>query len=234
MTKLVYIDPGHGGQDSGAVGNDLREKEVVLDISQRLQKYLETNYVVDCRLSRTSDRTLALSARTKEANNLKASCLVSIHINAATDKAANGFESFVYTTDGPTSKSVELQQKLHQKLAPLWTGKGRKDRGKKKENFHMVREFKGAAVLLEFGFITNKQDADLLKDDQYLQSNASSAGEAIASYLSLPSKTEQSKNIYRVIVDGNQVGAYAEVDNVLDQAKKAVKAGKADIKLSLT
>ena len=233
MTKLVYIDPGHGGSDPGAVGNGLKEKEVVLEISERLQRYLETNYVVDCRLSRSTDKTLSLSARTKEANSIGADCLLSIHINAASAEEANGFESFVYTTDGNSSRSVAFQQKLHAKIAPLWTSKGRKDRGKKKANFHMVREFKGAAVLLEFGFITNKKDSILLKDDTFLQANARAAGEAVASYLNLPAKTEVSKTIYRVIIDGDQVGAFAEMDNVLDQVKIAMKAGKADIKLSL-
>lgn len=230
--KTVFIDPGHGGKDPGAVGHGLKEKTLVLNISQRIQRYLETNYVVDCCLSRYADEFVTLDNRTQDAKNLGASCLVSIHINAAAAADANGFESFVYTTDGPDSKSVKLQKELHQNIAPIWTTNGRNDRGQKKENFHMVREFKGPAVLLEFGFITNAKDAALLKDDEFLQQNARAVGDAIASYLGLPRQTEQTKNIYRVIIDGEQIGAYAESDNVLDQVKKAVTTGKDDIKLS--
>lgn len=233
MTKIFYLDPGHGGDDSGATANGLKEKDLVLDLSKRIKAYIESRYDVDCRLSRSTDRFVTLSGRTNEANKLNSDCLVSVHINAASAAGANGFESFVYLTDGANSKSVALQKKLHAKISPLWVNRGRKDRGKKKENFHIVREFKGAAVLLEFGFLTNDTDASHLKDESFLQINAEATAQAVAEYLELePKDKAKLDSIYRVSVDGKQVGAYADTDNVVNQVEKALNKGADNLVIS--
>lgn len=68
MHKL-YLDPGHGGNDSGAVGNGLREKDLTLKIARYCRDYLKANYSgVTIKMSRTGDSTKTLQARTNEAN----------------------------------------------------------------------------------------------------------------------------------------------------------------------
>jgi N-acetylmuramoyl-L-alanine amidase len=97
-TRVVVIDAGHGGRDSGKIGpNGLKEKDVALRISQRLATVLrERGYEVH--LTRTRDTLIALADRAKLANRLKAErpgvVFLSIHANAASSRSARGFETF--------------------------------------------------------------------------------------------------------------------------------------------
>lgn len=232
MKKIVAIDPGHGGSDPGAVGNGLTEKNLTLKISRMVRDALAEYPDLTPRLTRDADDSVALSKRTSTANAWGSACCVSIHINSAATAAAQGFESFIYTTDGAASKSASLQREIHQRVAALWTGKGRSDRGQKKANLHMVREFKGAAVLLELGFIVNTTDAALLRDEEFLQRNADAIAAGIAAHLGAERcEGDQGAALYRVKVDGNQVGAYAEVGNVLDKAQEALQSGAGTVEI---
>jgi len=98
IIKRVVLDPGHGGKDPGAVGKSgLREKEVVLDITKRLKRLLESQGL-DVRLTRESDVFISLWKRADIANKLEADFFISIHANAARSRYANGFEVF-YLSD---------------------------------------------------------------------------------------------------------------------------------------
>src|SRR4051812_48521298 len=97
MFKL-YLDPGHGGSDAGAVGNGIMEKGVTLSIATQIRDILESEYQdVSVRMSRTGDSFLSLSQRTKDANAWGANYFMSIHINAG---GGTGFETFVYRGSG--------------------------------------------------------------------------------------------------------------------------------------
>lgn len=233
MSKIFALDPGHGGTDPGAVGNGLEEKEIVLDVCQRVKRYMLKHYPgIDCRLTRNSDKTTSLAHRTNTANKWKADCFVSVHVNSAGATSANGYESFVYTTDGENSKSVALQKVLHKSLAKLWTDKDRRDRGMKKANYYVVKNFKGASVLVELGFIVNSEDAKLLKSHSFLQANAEALADSVAEYLGVTKSVTGGDDVYRVKVDGQQVGAFAEPDNIASQVEKAVRSGKGSVEVS--
>lgn len=235
MAKFkLFLDAGHGGHDSGAVGNGLKEKDIVLDVCHRVRGYIDKHYPdITCVLSRDNDTFIELRDRTGRANKMKADCLVSVHVNSTSAKSANGFESFIYTTDDETTKSYALQQKLHKKLSELWAGYRRRDRGQKKANFHMVREFKGASVLVELGFIVNDKDASLLKSDAFLQQNAEAIADAVAEYAGVTKRATQKETMYRVIVDGKQTGAYAVTDNVVSAFENAVQSGASKIEAEM-
>ncbi len=82
MFKL-YLDPGHGGSDSWAIGNNLKEKDVVLDIALRIRNILINEYEnVDIKMSRTTDVYRTLNERTDEANSWEADYFLSIHVNS--------------------------------------------------------------------------------------------------------------------------------------------------------
>lgn len=234
MAKFtLFLDPGHGGQDPGAVGNGLQEKAIVLNVCHRIKHYLSAHYPdIACVLSREDDTFIPLRERTDRANRMGADALVSVHVNSAADHRANGFESFIYTTDDSSSRSYALQQHLHGTLADLWASADRRDRGQKKANFHMVREFKGAAVLLELGFIVNAQDAKLLQDPAFLQAHAERIGDAVAAYAGM-SKRQPADKVYRIIVDGQQTGAFAVTDNVVRAFKQAIQSGARKIEAEL-
>lgn len=93
MAKKVFIDPGHGGSDSGAIGvNNLYEKNITLQISKKVETLLK-NQGIEVKLSRDSDKYLSLDERTSSANLWKADCFVAIHCNAF-NESARGIETF--------------------------------------------------------------------------------------------------------------------------------------------
>lgn len=92
---LIVIDPGHGGEDSGAVGRGgLVEKDVTLDIAKRLRNLLKQENGLKVILTRDRDVLVPLEERTKIANQKGANLFISIHTNASKKRGAQGFETF--------------------------------------------------------------------------------------------------------------------------------------------
>src|SRR5690606_33324558 len=88
----LMLDPGHGGHDPGAVAHGLREKDLTLDIAQRIRHMLEAEYEgVEVRLTRESDTDVSLSQRARMANQWGADFFLSIHVNAG---GGTGWESY--------------------------------------------------------------------------------------------------------------------------------------------
>jgi len=93
--RTVVIDPGHGGSETGAIGRGgLTEKEVVLDIANRLRDLLQANLGLHVELTREADIDKALEERTAHANWLKADVFISIHANAYRGSGVRGAETF--------------------------------------------------------------------------------------------------------------------------------------------
>jgi N-acetylmuramoyl-L-alanine amidase len=223
--KRIVLDAGHGGKDPGAVGNGLSEKNITLALVKETVTYLQMNYKATVFQTRNVDGTITLAERSSFANTNKADVFISFHINAHSSDLANGFESFIHPNAGSTTK--ELQKALHSKIVKLWKDAGRGDRGAKEANFHVLRETKMPAVLLEFGFVSNSKDAQLLKDYNFIKKNAAAVADALAEFLGLEKlKTfDKPKSIYRVIVNGKQTGAFAEQDNILRSVSESLKSG---------
>lgn len=109
--RRVVVDPGHGGHDPGAVGGEgTREKDVVLSIGLRLAKKLREEYGLDVVMTRTTDVFLELQERTAIANQVGADLFLSIHANAAPNKAASGIETY-YLSLAKTEKAAQLAAK---------------------------------------------------------------------------------------------------------------------------
>lgn len=186
----IYIDPGHGGSDPGAIGHGLQEKNLTLTISKYARTYLLNNYSgVEVRMSRTTDKYLSLGQRTNDANKWGATILVSVHINAG-PATGTGYEDFIY--NGSVSQATRnLQNDIHAEMSKLFSGF--RNRGKKRANFHMLRESRMPAVLPEFLFITNKQDADFLKSEVNLKRIGEALAKAIAKHQGLKAKVPTKK-----------------------------------------
>jgi N-acetylmuramoyl-L-alanine amidase len=207
---LIYLDAGHGGRDSGATGNGIAEKDIVLDICKRIEAGLKS---FDCRVmqSRTTDTFLTLAERTTRANNARADVFVSVHCNAFTNNTARGFETFRHTNT--PARTVSFQNVLHEEIMKAISGNNIPDRGKKQANFHVLRESNMSACLTECLFVSNPTEARLLADASFRQRLAQGHIDGLVKFLGLrrierPPETPSNDKLFRV-----QVGAFAERRN---------------------
>ncbi|ETI68599.1 N-acetylmuramoyl-L-alanine amidase [Neobacillus vireti] len=183
----LYLDPGHGGTDSGAQGNGLNEKDVTLKISLKIQEIFTKKYEnIIIKMSRTSDISKSLSQRTNEANAWGADFYLSIHINAADSTTAQGYEDYIYSGLSTTSRSASYQDIIHQEVTKV---NGLIDRGQKKADFHVLRESSMSALLSENGFITNAHDATLMKQASWLEKVAQGHVNGLAKAFNLKLKS---------------------------------------------
>lgn len=226
MTKLVWLDAGHGGKDSGAVGNGLYEKNITLALALRVRDILLDNYNgVAVKMTRTTDVFYELSERAKMANNANADFFFSIHVNAG---GGTGYEDFIYNK--PQAASIANQKTIHAKVVPVLTKYNIRNRGMKQANFAVVRETKMPAMLVETLFIDNANDAALLKNVSFLEDIAQAYANGIAEVVGATKKTTttttkpatntntNTKVIYRV-----QVGAFSQKANA-DALAAKIKA----------
>lgn len=172
----VLIDAGHGGKDPGAVGFG-NEKDynlpVALEVGRILQKYgLEVIF------SRTTDVRMGDSVasdlinRTNKGKLYGVDISVSFHMNGDEDPSAEGFETFTYSRG---VNELRLANAVHNHVigTNLYV-----DRGVKQKDLHMCREISGPAILVEMGFISNKEDYDVVnnKDTRYLVARSVARG----------------------------------------------------------
>ncbi|HNW92632.1 MAG TPA: N-acetylmuramoyl-L-alanine amidase, partial [bacterium] len=107
--RKIVIDAGHGGQDPGAVGNALNEKDINLALALRTQNALRERLPgVQVILTRSDDRFISLGGRPKIANDANADMFISIHCNASVNTSANGFEVYVLSADNTDNNSRTL------------------------------------------------------------------------------------------------------------------------------
>lgn len=224
--KKVWIDAGHGGKDPGAVDNGLREKDIVLTISLAVKKRLEAEYEdVKVSLSRSTDVFLELDERTDAPNKAGADILVSIHCNSA--GGAGGFETYRHTNPQPAS--VTLQNVLHIEIMAALMPFGVKDRGKKSQNLHMVRESKMPAVLTENLFIDVVADADRLKRTEVIDALIEGHMLGIAKYLGLKKKVgEEKMDKANVIAYGKKIKDGILIDGTVYVPLRAIADASGD------
>ncbi len=169
----VVIDPGHGGTDPGAIGNGIVEKEINLAVGLRLRELLELDTLDtngggewEVLMTRETDATVSLGARTTLANNWPADRFVSIHHNAFSSSLANGTETFSFANG---TLSADLRDRVQEELI---TALGLLDRGSKTANFFVLRETFMPAALSEGGFLTNAGDAAVLSSSDAVDRSA--------------------------------------------------------------
>ena len=113
LARIIAIDPGHGGEDPGAVGpTGLKEKDVVLDVSRKLAERLAGDPGFRPALIRESDYFVPLGHRVRKARALKADLMLSVHADAFTEPRARGASAFVLSEGAASSASARyLAQK---------------------------------------------------------------------------------------------------------------------------
>lgn len=175
--KTIVIDPGHGGSDPGAVGNGLREKDVTLRVSLELQKKLEAAgaRVV---MTRTTDTFVSVNRRFEIANASNGHSFVSIHTNSLSNSQAHGTETF-WNRSHQHAQSQQLAQVAQKHLIQQLNTR---DRGVKEGNFGVVRYTRIPSILVELGFITNPNDANMMKQDKFYDDASEALLQAIIEF----------------------------------------------------
>lgn len=105
---LVIVDPGHGGEDPGALGRRSKEKDIVLQISRRLKKLIDASPGMRAELTRTGDYYVNLRQRSALARRRRADMFVSVHADAFTSPSARGASVYALSLRGATSEAARL------------------------------------------------------------------------------------------------------------------------------
>ncbi len=172
--STVVIDAGHGGHNLGQSVGGVYEKWLALDVSIRLDKYLRSKGLKTV-MTRRTDVFLGLDERVAIANQYaRDSVFVSIHFNGATNRDAHGLETFYYNRSG-----YDLAARVHRRMVPALRGL---DRGVKFARYHVIRNTKQSAILVEGGFLTNAAERKRCLTGSYRQSMAESIGKGILDY----------------------------------------------------
>lgn len=197
-SRLIVIDPGHGGADTGAAHNGLMEKNITFDIAQRLRSLLiaqgwQVRLTRDTDVDPVSNDNLAkmhadgrpnpddrayLQTRCDVANLAGARLFISIHVNSAPVASASGTTFYWYKP-----QDAPFAQALERAVIPAV---GTQDDGARHENFYVVRHTTMPAVLIETAFLTNLGDVALLRQATFLQNMAQGIANGVKAYTGAP------------------------------------------------
>ncbi|WP_418038296.1 MULTISPECIES: N-acetylmuramoyl-L-alanine amidase [Paenibacillus] len=176
--KIVIIDPGHGGRQSGAVSiSGKYEKDFNLAVGLKVQALLQKHEDIQTVITRQDDTELSLQQRVEMAELNQADLFISIHGNKFTTPVPNGIETLYSRIESKT-----LADMLHTHIMPV---AGLKDRGVKMASLHVTRETSMPAVLLELGFMSNPTDEALMLTADYQDRCAEAIVDGIIEFLGL-------------------------------------------------
>jgi N-acetylmuramoyl-L-alanine amidase len=172
QSRTIVIDAGHGGFDRGGVpGQRVGEKQLTLDVAQRLRSVLQARgYRVV--MTRDSDEFISLGQRVAIANAQRGATFVSVHFNSASRGGANGIETYYYRSD-----SASLAASIHRNVV---AGAPSENRGIRRRGYFVLRRTSIPSVLVECGFLTNPTEASYAQNASYRQKLAEEIARGIA------------------------------------------------------
>ncbi|WP_419882209.1 N-acetylmuramoyl-L-alanine amidase [Peribacillus sp. B-H-3] len=179
----IMIDAGHGFNTPGKQTPDgMKEYEFNRATALWLKKYLGLYKNVSVHFAHSDEYDVPLQQRTAHANSIGAHLYVSLHANAYGNgwSEPNGVETYIHTSRPAAAAS--LASIIQERLAKA---AGLRNRGVKTANFQVLRQTKCTALLIECGFMTNRHEAGLLRDDSYRKLCAKEISKSIADYYSL-------------------------------------------------
>lgn len=172
MAIKIFIDQGHnptGYHNTGAVGFGLFEQDITYQVGAYLAELLEADSRFEVRLSRPTPDTVlgtnnatSLAERVRQANSWPADYFISIHANANVNPAVNGTEVYVYQQN--TQAYWLAGQVLQNIVETVFT----KNNGVRvNRSFYVLRRTAMPAILVELAYLSNSQDAEKLRNNQY-------------------------------------------------------------------
>lgn len=180
---IIVIDPGHGGVDLGSKrrGPYCEEKRIALRCALLTKKYLDQlGYKV--LMTRTTDVFLPLWRRVQLANKRHTSLFVSIHFNASTNATAHGIEVYYCNRKNKKLCSQSSKRLATKVIGQVIAKTKAKSRGVKNGNFYVIRETKIPSILVEGGFISNKNERIKLRQTRYLDQIARGIANGVDRY----------------------------------------------------
>ena len=195
--SLVIIDPGHGGQDSGAMRNGVMEKDLALDVAQRVERLAQAQGFATM-MTRRADEYLSLGARAAAANRQRDCVFVSIHFDEGARPEATGVQTFYAARQMPkvnipswlpflqpvsaTPGNLESQSLAGFVQDSLVSHTQAFNRGTHAEQFYVVANVRHPAVLVEGGFLSNSDDVLKLGTEPYREQLAAAIADGVVHY----------------------------------------------------
>lgn len=185
----VVLDAGHGGSDPGKIGvNDVEEKTVNLAIAEMVQELLKKEKI-DVVMTRKEDTMLTgqdgsatkvgdMKERVALINKTAPALAVSIHQNSYHQEGVKGAQVFYYSHSEDGKKAAELMQKA---LLGLNTENNRK--AKANDTYYLLKRTEAPTIIVECGFLSNWEEAELLKSEEYQKKTAEAIVEGIKAYV---------------------------------------------------
>ena len=217
-----YLDFGHGGKDSGAIGpTNLKESDVALKIGMIIKENLE-NALEKVITTRDNDKYYSLDYRTKKANNENSDYFISIHLNSATNSSAKGCEVWLY------NENIKLKNLANNLCNNLSTKMDTPNRGVKySKNLSVLKNTKMPSLLIEIDFISNKEVENNLRNDNHLKNIADTISSTLLSFVN--KSIVEDKVFYRVCI-----GSFSNKDNAVNLKNEAICKGFKDTHIYTT
>lgn len=174
-SNKVVIDPGHGGTDYGAIREGINEKDITLDISQRVEALLRSKGIKAV-LTRKDDTYVSLEDRVAFSEEESPEIFVSIHVNSAVSETPNGIETHWYH-----EYSKPLSEVIHKHFIKEIPAAN--DRGLFKSKFYVINHTTCPAVLCEIGFLSNPEERNDMITEARKQKTAKAIADGIIEYL---------------------------------------------------
>ena len=189
LEKVIVIDPGHGGNDPGAIGfSGSYEKDINLEIATKLyEKLKEKDYKVI--LTRDRDEYIENLSRAELANRRRARVFISIHGNSLeNNNTVEGIQVLYYPDRKSTIGDLDNNELAKIVMNSMIIGTGAKDKGIiEREDLIVLNQTKMPAILIECGFISNENEEKLLLTDEYQDRLVNSIVNGIEEYFSMNS-----------------------------------------------
>jgi N-acetylmuramoyl-L-alanine amidase len=160
---VIALDAGHGGRDPGAVADDVQEKDLNLEIVNRLQTLVDAEPTLTARLTRSLDIFVTLEDRIRIAEEADAAIYVSVQVNSFTSEDPSGIETIVAEARPADDDSWILAELIQDGLV---AATGARDRGPRSQASY-TRHATMPAVLAEVGYLTNPEERAKLVDPAY-------------------------------------------------------------------
>lgn len=186
----VIVDPGHGGEDYGTHSIEkpyFHEKFLTLTASFMLRNHLK-NMGYDVIMTRQKDQAVELEERANISNKSLPALFVSVHFNSAANRDAKGIEVYYFSSKENVNLSNDSKLLADKVLDHMLHLSKAKSRGVKHANFSVLRNNNAPAILVEGGFLTNKEEMSLIKEPQYLNKLALGIAYGIDHYIRSQSK----------------------------------------------